>query len=198
MIKTVDAAMRDACGYGHPIKAANNLQWFQKLVRQEVDIWLRQKKAQEAKEAQKLRIDFSQLDTIRRNAALTREALLVDEERMEDPDPVPEVPCSMPQTPTLSPEKPAAPSESAALPDCPGAAALPADTPLSAEEYRLMQCLLYGRDIGWVHSTGQLLSVLVDSINEKLYDNFFDTVLEGDPPEPVEDYIFDLKEMILP
>ena len=44
-----------------------------------------------------------------------------------------------------------------------------------------------------------MLSVLTDSINEKLYDIFSDTVLTWDDrPEPVEDYMDDLKEMVRP
>ena len=40
---------------------------------------------------------------------------------------------------------------------------------------------------------------LADSINEKLYDQFQDSVLQmDDVPVLVEDYINDLKEMVLP
>lgn len=63
----------------------------------------------------------------------------------------------------------------------------------------MLQSLLYGRDYGWVRSSGLMLSVLVDGINDKLYDTFSDSVLLGDdPPELIEDYIADLKEMIHP
>ena len=73
------------------------------------------------------------------------------------------------------------------------------NTPLSPEEYRLLQCLLYGRELSWVRSTGQLLSVLVDGINDKLYDTFLDAVVDSaDPPTVIEDYSDDLKEMIMP
>ena len=41
-----------------------------------------------------------------------------------------------------------------------------------------------------------MVSVLTDSINEKLYDQFCDSVLEDG--EVVADYIEDLKEMVLP
>lgn len=67
--------------------------------------------------------------------------------------------------------------------------------PLSSTEVRLLRCLLYGGDTGWVQEEGHLLSVLVDGINEKLYDIFGDTVLEDGV---VEDYIDDLKEMVRP
>ena len=68
---------------------------------------------------------------------------------------------------------------------------------LAPAEYRLLQCLLYGGDAGWVQAEGWLLSVLVDGINEKLYDTFQDSVLD-DTPQLVEDYIDDLKEMVRP
>lgn len=73
------------------------------------------------------------------------------------------------------------------------------ETPLDGAEYRLLHALLYGGSMGWVQSEGYLLSVLVDGINEKLYDTFADSVLElNDRPELVEDYIEELKEMIRP
>lgn len=81
----------------------------------------------------------------------------------------------------------------------PAPAEEPEDIPLTRDEYRLLQSLLYGRDYGWVRSSGLMLSVLVDGINDKLYDTFSDSVLLGDdPPELIEDYIADLKEMIHP
>ena len=42
-----------------------------------------------------------------------------------------------------------------------------------------------------------MLSVLVDGINEKLYDDFADTVIEGDPPAIVSDYQNELIERYL-
>ena len=42
-------------------------------------------------------------------------------------------------------------------------------------------------------------SILTDSINEKCYEEFGDTVLEaGDPPSVIEDYADDLKGTIEP
>lgn len=71
------------------------------------------------------------------------------------------------------------------------------DTPLSPTEYRLLQCLLYGASTGWVRSQGLLMSVLLDAINEKLYEQFQDTVLDDDG-QLIPDYIDDLKEMVQP
>ena len=72
-------------------------------------------------------------------------------------------------------------------------------TLLSPEEYRLLQSLLYGRDLDWVRSSGLMLFVLADGINEKLFDAFSDSVLTLDEqPTLLEDYIQDLKEMVHP
>ena len=91
----------------------------------------------------------------------------------------------------LEPEEPQAPEPPAPEPS--------ADTPLDDAEYRLLRCLLYGGDLSWVQSEGHLLSVLVDGINDKLYDTFADSVLEmNDRPELVGDYIEELKEMVHP
>ena len=71
------------------------------------------------------------------------------------------------------------------------------DLGLSAPEYRLLHCLLYGGDTDWVTAEGLMVSVLADSINEKLYDTFADAVLD-ETPAPVEDYLDELREMIHP
>ena len=121
-----------------------------------------------AAEAKKINIDYAQLSKIRQQAAITQEKLTVEEETEE--------PLDIPTPPQSAPA---------------------ADSPLSETEYRLLQDLLYGRSITWVQAEGFLLSVLVDGINEKLYDTFQDSVLD-DTPEPIADYIDDLKEMVTP
>ena len=73
-------------------------------------------------------------------------------------------------------------------------------TPLDDTEYRFMQCLLYGGDYNILIKKGVMLSVIADSVNEKLFDEFGDTVIEfvGETPELIEDYADDLKGMIQP
>ncbi len=73
------------------------------------------------------------------------------------------------------------------------------DTGLDEAEYRFMSDLLYGRAYdGLVRSRGLMLSVLMDALNEKLFERFGDTVIieAGGRPELVEDYIEELKGMI--
>lgn len=168
VLKAIDGVMRECYGYGRPIQYKLDTKWILKIIQEEARNLLAEKKAAEEK---KVTIDYSRLARIRSDAAVTRDRLMVEEEAEEEAPPV--------QT--------HAPAEE------------PDDTPLTKDEYRLLQSLLYGRDYGWVRSSGLMLSVLVDGINDKLYDAFSDSVLLGDdPPELIEDYIADLKEMIHP
>ena len=168
VLKAIDGVMRECYGYSRPIQYKLDTKWILKIIQEEARNLLAEKKAAEEK---KITIDYSRLARIRSDAAVTRDRLMVEEEAEEEALPV--------QTP--------APAEE------------PEDTPLTKDEYRLLQSLLYGRDYGWVRSSGLMLSVLVDGINDKLYDTFSDSVLLGDdPPELIEDYIADLKEMIHP
>jgi len=178
LLKTIDAALRQESNYRHPVKAELSTKWVLRLIQEEVSAVLAEKKS--AGE-QKVVIDYARLSQIRRDAAVTREKLIVEEDLEEEPAPCEEEP---------------APREAEPAPDTePDGAPEPAL--LSPEEARLLRCLLGREDTGWVQAEGRLLSVLVDGINEKLYDTFQDCVLD-DTPQVAEDYIDDLKEMMCP
>lgn len=171
LMKTMDAVIREEYGYRHPVKIETDTKWMLKLIREEARQLLAEKKKAEEK---KIRIDLSRLDKIRRDAAHTQQKLTVEEEEEEaQAAPIPVQPVSLAETETYR------------------------DTGiLSAAETRLLGCLLRGEPTVWVQREGLLLSVLVDSINEKLYDTFLDTVLT-DEPAVIEDYMDELKEMVL-
>ena len=171
LLKTVDAVMREEYAYKHPVKQETDTKWLLSLIREETQALLSEKKAKEAK---RITIDYSKLTKIRQDADITRDKLAVDEEL----EYVTEQHSFSPE-----PEETSADTEHAP------------ESPLTETEYRLLHCLLYGSGIGWIRQEGHLLSVLVDGINEKLYDIFMDSVLD-DTPELVEDYIDDLKEMV--
>lgn len=179
ILKTIDAVMREEYAYKHPVKYETETKWLIKIIREEAKALLSEKKAAEAK---KITIDYSQLAKIRREAAMTQDKLTVDEE-LEEPEPMEPAQGSV--------------TEPAPVVDIPSAAPPDDECPLNGPEYRLLQCLLYGRDWSWVQTEGLMLSVLSDSINDKLYDVFLDSVLD-DTPELVEDYIEELKEMVKP
>lgn len=207
VLKTIDSMMRQALGDRNLIKAEVSTKWILKIIQEEIQALLAEQKAAEEK---KIAIDYGQLSRIRRDAALTRDRLIVDE---EDNAPVPEAPAAqisfselslLSQPPAASgpAEPPSAPAvqPASSLTAQPASSASPQSgetAGLSPQEYRLLQCLLYGGGLDWVRESGCLLSVLVDGINEKLYDAFSDTVLD-DTPRLVEDYIDDLKEMVHP
>ncbi len=171
LLKTIDAVMRQIYGDPHPIKTGTEAKWILKIIEEETRARLAEKRAAEAA---KISIDYSRLGKIRQDAAATRERLIVEEETE------PAARETVPSCP--APEEPSGPD---------GA------PPLDPAERRLVRCLLYGGDLGWVLEEGLLLSVLVDGVNEKLYDLFLDSVL-SDEPQVLEDYIDDLKEMVGP
>lgn len=170
LMKTIDASLRVALNDGKPIKSPSQLKWVTKVIEEEVAALLEAQKQQEA-EAKRVQIDYSALAQIRREAAITQEKLATEEEMEEEAPP-------------------------AVQPPPPQPAALPGDCPLDKTQYRLMQNLLYGGDTSWVQREGKMVSVLLDSINEILYDTFQDAVIEDQ--QVVEDYIDELKEMVKP
>ena len=178
LLKTIDAVMREEYAYKHPVKYETETKWLIKLIREETQALLMEKRARDAK---KITIDYSQLAKIRQEAAITQDKLTVDEdlEETEIMEPAQEV---VPEPATTTEIVPSGSEE---------------ECPLSEPEYRLLQSLLYGGSTNWVQSEGYMMSVLVDGINEKLYDTFMDSVLD-DTPELIEDYIEDLKEMVKP
>lgn len=172
LLKTIDQIMREEYAFGSPIRGEISVRWIQKLIH-ETTRHVLEKKA--AAERSRIRIDFSILDKIRSDAAITREKLVTEDD-----------------------EEPAAPApvaEPAHAPHLEGLAALPLESPaLSEAETRLLKCLLYGETTAWLRQEGYMQSVLADAINEKLYDAFGDTVLDDDC-RPLADYLDDLKEM---
>ncbi|HAY61848.1 MAG TPA: hypothetical protein DCY37_07225 [Acidaminococcaceae bacterium] len=146
-----------------------------------------------------VRIDFSRLSGIRSDAAVTGEKLMTDEERWQgEPEAAAAPETEAADEPETVPDEAAPPVKEAEEPSAEAAAGeLPAG--LTPDEYHLVQCLLYDRDWHWAEAGGRMVSLLVDAINGKLYDEIGDAVLtEGDGPELVPDYIDDLKGLIQP
>lgn len=170
LMKTIDASLRVALNDGKPIKSPSQLKWVTKVIEEEVAALLETKKQQE-EAAKRVQIDYSALAQIRREAAITQDKLATEEEMEEKAPPAVQPPPPQPE-------------------------ALSGDCPLDKTQYRLMQNLLYGGDTSWVQREGKMVSVLLDSINEILYDTFQDAVIEDQ--QVVEDYIDELKEMVKP
>ena len=171
-VKAVDAEMRTAFHDPHPIQSNLKAAYTRTLIRDAVAECIR---AKQEREKPKIVIDFSKLDAIRSDAAITRDQLLTEEETAEDL-----APCA--------PEPPAAEETPPAPFTC--------DLPIDAAEAAFLRCLLDGGD--WkaaAAKTNLMPSVLADRINETLFDYFADTVIvfDGDRPMIPDDYIEELR-----
>ncbi len=136
------------------------------------EIALSEQKAQVRKV--KIDIDLSQLDSIRRAAAETRDKLIVEEEE------------ELPEAAAPAPAEEISSDAGSGLPTDPA-------------ESAFLRALLSGGDyVSAAKSAGTMVSILADSINEKLFDMFGDTVIDfsGDCPEVIEDYADELRECL--
>ena len=126
----------------------------------------------------RVRVDLSGLDNIRRDAAETRERLLTEEEREQEA------------------------AAGAADPDGPadsGTEDEPEETGPDSAQLRILRALLAGEDPGdIIRAEGLLPSVVADDINEALYDEIGDTAVlcEGDVLILVEDYAEDIERYL--
>lgn len=169
LIKAIDSLVREHIDFKHKISFSGISKSSVKLIIAEIEKYYAEK---QRKEAVKIEINLSKLGDIRRSSDIIREKLIVEEDHEEE---VIETITETNQTDVID------------------------DTPLDRDEYIFMQALLYGRDYKKAASEhGKMVSILADSINEKLFDSFGDTVIEfsGDTPVIIEDYSDELKTMI--
>ena len=171
-LRAVDMEMRKAVNYPHALKSTPAPKYLHKIIA-ECILETQEEKRKQA--ARVVKIDVSKLSGIRAAADVTRDKLIVEEE----PDDV--LPVSVAPQPTTAPEQ---------------------EIPfgLNETEACVLRTLLCGGDPQSVlQGTGQLLSVVADSINEKCFDTFSDTVLvfDADMPCVLEDYADELKGYLL-
>lgn len=194
LMHTVDQRLRDALDFPHPLEARPTPKYLAKIIDTETKVrlaWERER------EAHTIHVDLSQLESIRAAAHTTREALLIDEEREDTPSALPNVPTppatAQPELQTAAPVPAQAPTS--VLPptyDAVAGSTPPTSTlPLSAEERTLLESLLAQKPTAGISS----VDMLVDAINEKLFDLLGDTAIEFDGSTPVliEEYRDDVK-----
>ena len=172
MLKTIDCLMRQRYDFGCPINHEIETKLVLKIINKEIDKLLGEKKKNPPVV---INIDVSKLGEIRAAADITRDRLIVDDE-----------------TELEEYKEPAKETEEMTEQVGNG-------TVLDDGEYEIMRCLLYGGDFAAAAKKhGKMLSVAADSINEKLFDMFGDTVIifEDDVPVVIEDYADELKGMI--
>lgn len=219
MMRACDQRLRLALDPAHPLKEEKVPKYLAKIIDDEIVAWL---SWDAAHQPVKIDIDLSQLGHIRSAAAQTREALLIDEEReddaLEDAEAAgPGKPEARPMTeaivePVAAPmeqdeaDEPTIPTEqfgvvapllaSAPTP----ATAAPADitsalTPAAEDYLRALLEQNAAQAASAVEKSGQSEDMLVDSINEALFDLTGDTVIEfgAAGPQIIEDYEADVR-----
>ncbi len=175
VMKTIDSMARDAVDYGHKIKPKEVPKWIITLIKDAIKKWKQSGKQQ--RKVAKIKIDLSKLSGIRSDAAQTREKLLTEEEMLNSND-------------NLNDNLSKSVEGFSGLEE-PSNNDTGFDS-LSEHEKRYLQCLIKGTSVKWISKEGVLPSLLCDSINNKLYDLFEDTVLENG--SLVEDYTEELKK----
>ena len=219
MMRACDQRLRLALDPAHPLKEEKVPKYLAKIIDDEIVAWL---SWDAAHQPVKIDIDLSQLGHIRSAAAQTREALLIDEEREDGTpteaestffeQPVVEpasdviaqpVATAMPQDeadePTVSTEQfgivaPLLAPEPAPSTTTPIDAATALDP--AADAY--LRALLEqdtAQAASAVAQSGQSEDMLVDNINEALFDLVGDTVIEfgAAGPQIIEDYEADVR-----
>lgn len=219
MMRACDQRLRLALDPAHPLKEEKVPKYLAKIIDDEIVAWL---SWDAAHQPVKIDIDLSQLGHIRNAAAQTREALLIDEEREDDAlteaaeadsgQPEAEPAANMiaepaaastqqneADEPTISTEQFGvvapllAPEPTPATPMSAGTASALAH---AAEDY--LRALLEqnaAQAASAVERSGQSEDMLVDSINEALFDLVGDTVIEfgAAGPQIIEDYEADVR-----
>ena len=219
MMRACDQRLRLALDPAHPLKEEKVPKYLAKIIDDEIVAWL---SWDAAHQPVKIDIDLSQLGHIRNAAAQTREALLIDEEREDgasaeaeaadsgQPEAAPVADAiveavgapirqDLTDEPTITTEQfgvvaPLLASTSAF------AAAAPADATneLAPAADAYLRALLEHNAVqaeSAVAQSGQSEDMLVDTINEALFDLVGDTVIEFSAagPQIIEDYEADVR-----
>jgi len=219
MMRACDQRLRLALDPGHPLKEEKVPKYLAKIIDDEIVAWL---SWDAAHQPVKIDIDLTQLGHIRSAAAQTREALLIDEER-EDGAPV-EAEATLieqpntesapgmtaepgemtirqdePDEPTVSTEEFGVVAPLLASVDAPVAPApTEAANKLAPAADAFLRALLERNTAQAtlaVAQSGKSEDMLVDSINEALFDLVGDTVIEfgSAGPQIIEDYEADVR-----
>lgn len=219
MMRACDQRLRLALDPTHPLKEEKVPKYLAKIIDDEIVAWL---SWDAAHLPVKIDIDLSQLGHIRSAAAQTREALLIDEEREDDVSMEAEATLIEQPNTESAPSMTAGPGEMATRQDepdeptvsteefgvvAPLLVSVPAPvTPASAEAANklapaadaFLRALLERNTAQATLAaaqSGKSEDMLVDSINEALFDLVGDTVIEfgSAGPQIIEDYEADVR-----
>lgn len=219
MMRACDQRLRLALDPAHPLKEEKVPKYLAKIIDDEIVAWL---SWDAAHQPVKIDIDLSQLGHIRSAAAQTREALLIDEEREDGASAEAEATLIEQPNTESAPDMTAEPGEMTIRQDEPDeptvsteefgvvapllvsapapvtSAPIEAANKLAPAADAFLRALLE-QNVAQVTSavahSGQSEDMLVDTINEALFDLVGDTVIEfgATGPQIIEDYEADVR-----
>ena len=214
MMRACDQRLRLALDPAHPLKEEKVPKYLAKIIDDEIVAWL---SWDAAHQPVKIDIDLSQLGHIRSAAAQTREALLIDEEREDGALADAEVAVAErreaelvadtiaePVVTTIQQDEASGPTISTEQFGVVAPLLAPAPTPADAASAldpaadAYLRALLEqnaAQTASAVAQSGKSEDMLVDSINEALFDLVGDTVIEfgSAGPQIIEDYEADVR-----
>lgn len=219
ILSTIDGLMRKAVSYGKPIKEHDLPKYLMKMIEANVESWFTSVKEAERR---RVSIDRSQLAGIRSRSAETREQLLIEEERSELPTAESwqdessaakglELPCASTEPKELLTDGgseasmgssgvggPDAQPDSAMHRNEVSKTGLSGPYGLSAMEVSFIGALVAKNGHAESCLGSESVDIVVDSINEKLFDLLGDTALEyaDSGVQVIEDYEDDIKEAL--
>lgn len=181
-IHEVDRLMRIKFRLGRPLKPRKLEKVFLQAIETGIDTY--QQKVEDAKRP-KIEINFASLGQIRADASVTRDSLLTDEEKQLEAEE------EKKETQKIKESNPPVEKE----PQTKETYGLSKD-----ELFFLMSLLTKKSWQDYVKKRHLMASILADNINDKLFDEIGDAVIEfndQDQPEIIADYLPDLEEMFL-
>lgn len=178
LLKALDCLMRKRYNYTYKLKSPE----ISKLALEMTESILQELEEEKRRaKAAVIEIDLSALSGIRTDADTVRDKLLTEADT--EPDDEPDF-CIEEELPETYEETDVSPEEGQLL---------------DKAELSFLKALIFGGDwAGSARSSGYIPSVLADSINEKLFDQFGDTIIDfsEDIPQIVEDYLEEMRTLI--
>lgn len=221
LLKTVDAKLRERLGFEHPLKEAALPKYAVRIIEKQIDALMAEREQRAAAEERarleaerrRISIDFSKLSGIRAEAALSCEALLVDEEReagagdradaASESHPSEETAGEFTARTEATADGAAVDNRIVADASADGHAATDAAaSPFSPAEATYLRLLLEGSSAderrAALQAAGISEAMMIDAVNEKALDELGDIVVEegADGPELLEDYIEDVRGIV--
>lgn len=203
-LKTVDAILREEYGDARELAAPMDTKYIVEAIRAEARELLRVRREAEERA---VRIDLGKLGAIRAAADVTRDRLIVEEDELDALGPfameafageggdgeeaVRVAPAPVEEAPHDAVSDPDAANESVELEDHAFG--------LTDVERAFLRALVEGASVrDFQREQGVMASLVAESINEKLFDEFGDIVVDAamEPPELIEDYAGDIRDLL--